>query len=84
MSTTTTTSQPVQPYDILGAKLRAPAGGKGSTPGKPEEYMAVSNHCAWIAGVQKLDADSQSALAKTCLLYPQEDGLFDIVRGAYT
>lgn len=80
----TTPTQSVQPYDALGARLRAPASGKGSTPGKPEEYMAVSNHCAWIAGVLKLDADSQSALAKTCLLYPQEDGLFDIIRGSYT
>lgn len=80
----TTATQPVQPYDTLGARLRASPSGKGSAPGKPEEYMAVSNHCAWIAGVLKLDADTQSALARTCLLYPQEDGLFDIVRGSYT
>lgn len=80
----TTTSQPVQPYDALGARLRALPNSKGSPAGKPEEYLAVSNHCAWIAGVLKLDASSQSALALTCLVYPQEDGLFDIVRGSCT
>jgi hypothetical protein len=78
----TTTSQPIQPYDALGAQLRASPSGKGAPAGKAEEYMAVSNHCTWIAGVLKLNHSSQSALAQACLLYPQEDGLFDIVRGA--
>lgn len=80
----TTASQPVQPYDALGAQLRASPNDKGSPASRPEEYMAVADHCTWIAGMLKLDSKSQSALARSCLLYPQEDGQFDIVRGACT
>lgn len=82
-------SDPVQPYDALGARLRATPQGKGTPARKAEEYLAVGNHCAWVAGVLGLDATAQAALAKQCLLYAQEGdaqggGQFDIVRGACT
>lgn len=89
MATTTNANDPVQPYDALGAQLRAVPQSKGTLAGKAEEYLAVANHCTWVAGVLGLDDKAQAALAKQCLLYAQEGdaqegGQFDIVRGAYT
>lgn len=87
MATTTNTTNPndpAQPYDALGAQLRATPQGKGAPARKAEEYLAVGNHCAWVAGVLGLDDKAQAALAKQCLLYAQDGGQFDIVRGACT
>lgn len=77
-----TTTPPVPPYDALGAQLRATPCGKGAPAASPAELLAADNHCAWVAGLLKLDENSRSSLAKSCLLYPQEDGTFDVVRGS--
>lgn len=80
----TTTNPPVQPYDALGTQLRAAPGGKGALAAKPEELLAVDNHCGWTAGLLKLDETTRSSLVKSCLLYPQEAAGFDIVRGSFS